>query len=500
MAGYRARHGRRHVWDPGARCNMPAMQSGEIVQPARVCFAHLWLDGRWLHNAWVSIDGQGRVSGVSESPEAATAGAGVVPGLTLPGMANAHCHAFQRALGAITQRATARPDGQLHSDSFWTWRETMYALAARLDSETLAAISARCYLELLRGGYTSVAEFLYLHRLDAGRHGELNADVAVAEAAALTGMRLTLLPTLYQHADFGGAPARTGQQPFVRPTAQFLEDWATLRSRYPAAGAVTLGVAFHSLRAVELSAIDTVLAAVHDDVRCSCLHIHVAEQVAEVAACIRHHGLAPVALLASRGLLSPRWALVHATHADNREMEQLRAAGATLVLCPSTEADLGDGIVDFAGYLGAGGILAIGSDSNIGRSANAELRLLEWTQRLTRGQRNVLATGEEPVVADRLYAAALRGGRRATGASPAGDSAALPADFVSFAPQPGDWLPHQPRDYLTALVFDGAAPQAQQVMVGGRWVIRDGRHAHEQQIEARYGEALRRLLVPGVSS
>jgi formimidoylglutamate deiminase len=477
---------------------MPAMQSAANTQPGRVDFAHLWLDGGWLHNARVTIDRQGRVSSVSATAEPAADGEPLVPGLTLPGMSNAHCHAFQRALGAVTQRASDQSEHPGHKDSFWTWRETMYALAARVDRQGLSAITARCYLELLRGGYTSVAEFLYLHRLDAARQGELNADAAVADAAALTGMKLTLLPTLYQHSDFGGAPPRPGQRPFVRSTVQFLEDWDTLRRRYPAAGEVTLGVAFHSLRAVELTAIDAVLAALHDDERCRCLHIHVAEQVAEVAACVRHHGLAPVALMASRGLLTPRWALVHATHADNREMDQLRAAGATLVLCPTTEADLGDGIVDFADFLNAGGLLAIGSDSNIGRSAAAELRLLEWTQRLTRGQRNVLATHDEPVVADRLYAAALRGGRRATGESLPASSEPLRADFVSFEPPAGDWQPHAERDYLSALVFDGAALQARQVMVGGKWVIRDGRHAHEAEIEARYAEALQRLLAPGV--
>ncbi len=477
---------------------MPPMPAAENAQPARVLFAHLWLDGAWLRNAQVSIDAQGMVGGVVEVADSAATGAALVPGLTLPGMSNAHCHAFQRALGAVTQRCSDRADHPGHKDSFWTWRETMYALAAKIDRESLTAITARCYLELLRGGYTSVAEFLYLHRLDAARQGELDADAAVADAAALTGMKLTLLPTLYQHSDFGGAPPRPGQQPFVRSTAQFLEDWSTLRGRYPAAGPVSLGVAFHSLRAVALTAIDAVLAALHDDERCRCLHIHVAEQVAEVAACIRHHGLSPVALLASRNLLDERWALVHATHADNREMEKIRAAGATLVLCATTEADLGDGIVDFVEFLNTGGALAIGSDSNIGRNAATELRLLEWTQRLTRGERNVLATSDEPVVADRLYAAALRGGRRATGESPAGGSTALRADFVSFEPPPGDWQPHVARNYLSALVFDGAAAQARQVMVGGRWVIRDGHHAQEAAIETRYAEALRRLLAPGV--
>jgi formimidoylglutamate deiminase len=475
---------------------MCAMQSAENAQPATVIFAHLWLDGRWLRNAAVSIDAQGLVSGVTEGDNGHDGPGRVVPGLTLPGMGDAHCHAFQRTLGAVTQRASNASLGQ--SDSFWTWRETMYALAAQVDSQSLAAITARCYLELLRGGYTSVAEFLYLHRLDSARKGELDADTAVARAAAQTGMRLTLLPTLYQHADFGGAPPRLGQLPFVRSTAQFLDDWSTLRRRYPADGAVTLGIAFHSLRAVELASIDTVLNAVHADARCRCLHIHVAEQVAEVAACNRHHGLSPVALLAERGLLSTRWALVHATHADNRELDKVRAAGATLVLCPTTEADLGDGIVDPVDFLNAGGYMAIGSDSNVGRNAAAELRLLEWTQRHTRGRRNVLATESEPVVADRLYAAALRGGRRAMGESPAGEITRQRADFVTFEPAPGDWLAHEPRDYLSALVFDDAAARAQQVMVGGRWVIRDGHHAREAEIESAYCEALQRLHSSGV--
>ncbi len=474
---------------------MPAAENTPIT---RVHFAHLWLDGSWRRNAQVSIDAQGMVSGVIESAEPATAGAAVVPGLTVPGMSNAHCHAFQRALGALTQRRCDRGDQAANKDSFWTWRETMYSLAARVDQESLKAITARCYLELLRGGYTSTAEFLYLHRLDAARQGELNADAAVADAAALTGMQLTLLPTLYQYSDFGGAPPRAGQQPFVRSTAQFLEDWSTLRNRYPASGPISLGVAFHSLRAVDLPAIDAVLAALQGDERCRCLHIHVAEQVAEVKACIRQHGLAPVALLAKRKLLDARWALVHATHADNREMEKISASGATLVLCPTTEADLGDGIVDCADFLNAGGALAIGSDSNISRSAATELRLLEWTQRLVRGQRNVLATSAEPAVADRLYAAALRGGRRAMGAAPAGASAKLRADFVTYEPPAGDWQSHVANNFLSALVFDGAAVQARQVMVGGRWVIRDGRHPQEATIEACYAEALQRLLAPGV--
>jgi formimidoylglutamate deiminase len=476
---------------------MPPMQPAAAATPATVIYAHLWWNSRWLHNARVTIDAQGQVRAVGEGTEGAASNDNVVPGITVPGMSNAHCHAFQRLLGAITQRSSG---GQ---DNFWSWRETMYALAARLDCEALTAITARCYLELLRGGYTSVAEFLYLHRLDAARpdsarHGELNADSAVADAAALSGLQLTLLPTLYQHADFGGVPARPGQQPFVRSTAQFLRDWQELRRRFPIGGSVALGVAFHSLRAVDLAAVDTVMAEVHEDAHCRCIHIHVAEQVAEVAACVRLHGMPPVALLASRGLLSPRWSLVHATHADNKELEQVRVAGATVVLCPTTEADLGDGIMNLPDFLTAGGHIAIGSDSNVGRNACAELRLLEWTMRLAHRQRNVLSSAEQPAVAERIYAAAWRGGQRAQGIGQNDGAAGQRADFVTYDLNDGDCLLQQPRDFLSALVFDSPAPCAQQVMVGGKWVIRDGRHENETEIEMRYCRAVQRLLKPGV--
>jgi len=475
-----------------------AQAPSSAANPASVTFANLWWQGRWLRNARVDIDARGLVHGVSEraaEPDQPRPGT-LIAGVTLPGLANAHCHAFQRALGPSVQRA----GGQ--ADNFFTWRETMYALALRLDRAALTAVAARCYLELLRGGYTSVAEFLYLHRLrplaSEGGPGALDADAAIAEAAALTGMRLTLLPTLYQYADFGEAAPRPGQRPFVRTSTQFLEDWHTLRERYPPGHAVTLGVAFHSLRAVGIDTIASVAAALSDDPQCRCLHIHVAEQPAEVSACVRHHGLAPVALLASRGLLSSRWALVHATHSSALELQQLRRAGATLVLCPTTEADLGDGIIALGDYLDQGA-LAIGSDSNIGRSAPGELRLLEWMQRLGRGQRNALASSAQPAVADRLFAAVWRGGARALGEPEQSESTAVPADFVTYGAlrpgdtEGGDWSLYEPPEFLSALVFEAAAPEATDVMVGGRWVIRAGHHAHARHVETRYRETLRRL-------
>ena len=458
---------------------MLRMQAAAVTAQGAITYENLWHEGRWLHNATVRVGAHGQIEDVSTEIQGS---APFVSGLTVPGLVDAHCHAFQRALGAWTQRAAGT------RDDFWSWRETMYALAGRLERDDLEAITARCYLELLRGGYTSVAEFLYLHRLRGGR--ELDADAGVAAAARRTGMRLTLLPTLYQHSDFGGAPPKPGQQPFARDANRFLEDWKELCRRYPAGGSVALGVAYHSLRAVDIDTIARVQASLQDDPMCRCVHIHVAEQPAEVTGCLRQHGLPPVALLASRGLLSGKWALVHATQSSEAEFAQIHAAHATVVLCPTTEADLGDGCPVVAPFLEAGGQMAIGSDSNIGRSSLDELRQLEWSQRLARGRRNVFSAAEEPAIADRLFRIAHAGGQSAIGATPAGSAA---ADFVTYDAQEGDWNLQANSEYLSALVFDAVAPRARQVLVGGRWLIRDGVHAEEAAIEARYRETIKRL-------
>ncbi|MFI4868788.1 MAG: formimidoylglutamate deiminase [Steroidobacterales bacterium] len=477
-----------------------------------VTFANLWIDGRWRADVALEIDGSGSVTRILPDSATARGSAAYVPGLTLPGLADAHCHAFQRLLPAWTQRARAS------SEDFWSWREAMYTAAAQIDAEDLEAIAARCYLDLLRGGYTGVAEFLYLHRLtradDAVRGTPApegtapDADAAIARAAALTGIRLTLLPALYQHGNFGRVAPSAGQARFIRSTDQFLRDWRELARRYPPDGDTRLGVAFHSLRAVDVDTIAHVTAQLAGARGCAVTHIHVAEQPAEVAACRKHYGSTPVALLAERGLLDPQWALVHGIHTTAAELERIAASGATLVLCPTTEADLGDGCADAAHFLDAGGRLAIGSDSNIGCNAWAELRQLEWALRLLRQRRNVLAGKSQPAVADRLYRAVLAAGWHAVGraaplAPAAGQGVAGDAmrdlgraDFVTFDSSEGDWPQLPPEYFLSALVFGAAAPAARHVMVGGRWVIRDGRHAQQAQIDARYRAALERLKLP----
>lgn len=451
---------------------------------ARLTFENLWVDGRWRTDVTVEPDHAQRLALVEDERSVPARGSEYIRGLTLPGLASAHCHAFQRILAPWTQSSHG------NSDSFWTWRNAMYAAASCMGPIELEAVAARCYLDLLKGGYTGVAEFLYLHRIGP-RPDALNADQAIVAAARRVGISLTLLPALYQHSHFGGKPATAAQQPFVRSTAQFLDDWAELKRRYAVASPVTLGIAFHSLRAVDIETIDTVRDVLKVDEACRAFHIHVAEQPAEVADCMASFGLPPVDLLLNRGLLDSKWTLVHGTHATQAELDGLCDRGATLAVCPTTEADLGDGCLDAVpGFLRRGGRLSIGSDSNISCNAYRELRLLEWSQRLLHRRRNVLASPSEPFVADALYRRTLTGGWRSLGKLGCGDPVGLPQSFVTYDDDAGNWRDQPPENYLSALVFGAGELKARQVMSEGRWLIRDGVHREEEQIEREYRAAL----------
>lgn len=466
-------------------CYDPAILGGQHV--SRLTFENLWMDGRWRSDVAVEIDEPCGSAMVGADRAAVGQACEYIRGLTLPGLASAHCHAFQRVLPSWTQR---RRD---ENDSFWTWRTAMYAAASCVGPAELEAIAARCYLDLLKGGYTGVAEFLYLHRLGASIEAP-NADQAIVAAARRVGLSLTLLPALYQHSQFGRAPPTPDQQLFARTTSQFLEDWTELKRRYPPNSSVTLGIAFHSLRAVDIGTIETVRDAVAGDEACRALHIHVAEQPAEVADCIRCCGLPPVDLLLDRRLLDAKWTLVHGTHASHAELDGICDQGATLAVCPTTEADLGDGCLNAAPeFLRRGGHLAIGSDSNVCRNAYRELRLLEWSQRLLHRRRNVLASPAQPYVADELYRRTLFGGWKSLG-TPGPASPRLEAgSFITFDDDAGNWRELPPENYLSAMVFDAGEIRPRQVIVNGRRLIRDGVHAEEKQIEREYRAVLSRL-------
>lgn len=454
---------------------------------ARLTFENLWVDGRWRSDVTIELDATAKIPVTEDGRSAAGRSSEYVRGLTLPGLASAHCHAFQRILTPWTQRSHS------DSDSFWTWRNTMYAAAACMGPVELESVAARCYLDLLKGGYTGVAEFLYLHRLGPLADAA-NADQAISAAARRVGISLTLLPALYQHSHFGREPATLAQQPFVRSTTQFLDDWTELKRRYAASTRVTLGIAFHSLRAVDIETIAAVRDAAAADEACRAFHIHIAEQPAEVADCMAAFGRPPVDLLLDRGLLDSKWTLVHGTHAAEAELEGVRDRGATLAVCPTTEADLGDGCLEAAPeFLRRGGRLSIGSDSNVCCNAYRELRLLEWSQRLLHRRRNVLTSPSEPYVADALFRRILSGGWGSLGKLDGGNPGGIPQSFVTYDDDAGNWRDLPSENYLSALVFGTGELKARQVIVDGRWLIRDGVHREEEQIEQEYRAALSRV-------
>jgi formimidoylglutamate deiminase len=405
-------------------------------------------------------------------------------GALVPGMPNVHSHAFQRALSGLTER------GGPSADDFWTWRKEMYRFLDRVGPDDEEAIAAQLYLEMLKAGYTSVGEFHYLHRDPSGQSYANPAEMAlrIQAAAEATGIGLTLIPVFYAHSDFGGAPPLPAQRRFVHDTASFQALLDAL-----ALDGLNFGVAPHSLRAVAPEELAKLIALAREKHRNAPIHIHAAEQTKEVDDCVAWCGARPVEWLLDHADIDRRWCLVHATHMDERETARLAATGAVAGLCPTTEADLGDGVFPAQAYCAAAGRLAIGGDSHVGVDPFLELRLIEGTQRLTLRRRNVLARDGESTGLT-LYQAALAGGAQAlaqpVGAIAAGSRAdllVLDGDDPALAEQPASNL-------LDAAIFGPARRVVRDVMVGGRWVIGDGHHADEEAILTRYRQTLKRLI------
>ncbi|MFT7723263.1 MAG: formimidoylglutamate deiminase [Roseateles sp.] len=446
-----------------------------------------WVGGRWQRDVLLTVDATGHWAGVSPG-QPAPADAEALAGPVLPGLVDAHSHAFQRAFVGL---AETRAAGQ---DDFWSWRDRMYALALRISPQQLRAVAGQLYAELLRGGYTQVCEFHYLHHPARGeRFGdELDMAWALAGAAQDVGLGLTLLPVVYTRSGFGAAGLRPDQHRFAADA-----DWAWRAcQRIRAAGLprVTAGVALHSLRGASPDDIARLHRLVGDtDLP---VHIHVAEQTAEVADCLAATGQRPLQWLAASGRLDPRWQLVHATHAQHDEIEAVARSGAGLVLCPGTEANLGDGLADLPGWLRHGVPLAVGSDSQVTRGWVEELRWLEYGQRLALRQRNVAAApGVQPSSAARLFDAAVRGGARAAGFAAWGLVPGARADALVLDRQ-ADGLRGLPDEaLLDAVVFGSHGAPWQSVWVAGRALPRRA----PQRVGEAFEQAMRELWTPGLS-
>jgi len=326
-------------------------------------------------------------------------------GPVVPGMANVHSHAFQRAMAGLAERR-GHP-----TDDFWTWREAMYALVDRLEPEDLEAIAEQLYVEMLKHGYTAVGEFHYLHR---DRKGERYANPAIlperiVAAAMQSGIALTMLPVLYAYGGFGGRMLKGGQRRFAGDAASIADLVRTLRDRYPE---VRVGVAPHSVRAVDAMQLTDIVAAAHEIDPSMPIHMHLSEQAKEVAECRATHGVTPFEWVDGIVDVDSHWCFIHSTHLTPKEADGFAARDAIAGLCPTTEANLGDGIFDFAGWFTRGAPWSIGGDSHVSVSPFEELRALESSQRLRLRVRNVASTEAAPDVATNLWLAAAEGGAR----------------------------------------------------------------------------------------
>ena len=434
--------------------------------------SHALLPTGWARDVLLYWNEQGLLTDV-KSKAACPAGTFQTAGPLLPGMPNLHSHAFQRAFGGLTEYRGAA------QDSFWSWRSLMYRLAAAITPEQLEAIATGLYVEMLEAGYTSVCEFHYVHHDHDGRPYADDAALSMCllRAAARAGMGLTLLPVLYQTSGFGGTSPSAGQRRFIRSTDNMLALLQKLKPLCESQGA-RLGLAPHSLRAVPPDSLREALAGLYALDVTAPVHIHIAEQTAEVDACQAWSGQRPVQWLLDHTPVDARWCLVHATHMTPEESICAARTDAVAGLCPSTEANLGDGIFDAASWLQGGGRWGVGSDSHACVNAAEELMLLEYSQRLATRQRNVLASTEQPSVATAMTLAAVAGGAQASARPVSGLAVGQQADMVALdAPHSLlRYLP-SPEAMLSAHVFASHRQSAlQQVWVAGRVQVQSGRH------------------------
>ena len=442
----------------------------------------LWFETALLPNGWaasVRITVEGGLIARLEAGAAPEPG-DVRAAVAVPGVGDLHSHAFQRAMAGLAETRT--PDG---GDDFWTWREVMYRFVGRLTPDDVEAIAAQAYAEMLESGFTRVGEFHYLHHDVGGAPFADPAEMAhrIVAAASQSRIGLTLLPTFYAHGGFGG-------QPLASPQARFghsLDSFARLLEQSQAALAAIpggrCGVAAHSLRAVTPGELDTLISLAAD----APFHIHVAEQTREVADCLAWCGERPVAWLLGHAPVDARWCLVHATHMDAAELAALAASGATVGLCPITEANLGDGLFPAVDYLVKGGGFGIGSDSNVLIDLAEELRVLEYGQRLTARRRGVLGSGAD------LFKGAQAGGARALGEACWGLQVGASADVVSLDANHPALAGKQGDALLDAWIFAARGGAVDTVWRRGVRVVEAGRHVRAEAIAARYRATLARV-------
>lgn len=449
----------------------------------RLHFASALLPSGWANDVQVVI-AAGAIAEVT--PNVAPVAGDERHTIALPGLASLHSHAFQRGMAGL---AELRGDS---TDTFWTWRETMYRFALAMTPDDVAAVATLLYVEMLEQGFTRVGEFHYLHH---DCDGSPYADVAemaarIAQAAEASGIALTLLPSFYAHGSFGGAQPHDGQRRFICTVDQFATLMAASRKVIAKLPGANIGIAPHSLRAVTPDELRALVPLAEGGP----VHIHAAEQVKEVEDCLAWSGRRPVQWLLEHAPVDRRWCIIHATHTTDEEIAAFARTGAVAGLCPITEASLGDGIFPAPEFLAAAGSFGVGTDSNVLVGAADELRQLEYGQRLKHRQRNVLSSGAGRSTGRTLFDHALAGGARALAQGTIGLTPGARADIVtldmshpSLSGRAGDTI-------IDGWIFAAGSGAIDCVWAGGDKVVEGGRHRLRQAARERFNASVRRLV------
>ena len=449
---------------------------------------HALLPDGWHDNVALCLDGSGIIT--SLTPETPANGATRVKGAALPGMANVHSHAHQRAMAGLAEVCGDGPD------SFWTWREIMYKFVLAITPDHLEAIAAQLYVECLKAGFTAIGEFQYLHHGSDGTPyaGPAEMSLRCLEASAQSGIGITVLPVFYNSGGFNDLPPVPGQKRFVHSPEAFLNLTERLLAAVKTAPGCAVGIAPHSLRAVTRSGLSEVLDGYNSLHPEGPVHIHIAEQKKEVNDCIASRGRRPVEDLFANHRVDERWCLVHATHMTGPEVDMLAASGAVAGLCPTTEANLGDGTFAGVDYQRAGGRMAIGTDSHVEIGVAGELRMLEYSQRLAHNARNALAGGPGRSTGRTLYDSCLAGGSQCLGRPAAQLATGQPCDLVVLdrdhpvlAGKSGDAL-------LDGWIFSGGNACVRDVFVRGEHLVQSGVHRNEKAIGEKFAVTMKHLL------
>ena len=465
---------------------------------------NILLKDGWAAKQTITIE-QGVITAIETGM---IAGAEIAKGAVIPGMVNCHSHAFQRAFAGFSEQGS---EGQ---DSFWTWRKIMYQFLAQLTDVDAKNIAKQLYIEMLKMGYTRVAEFHYLHHDIDGSTYDANATEgrtskvisskgssaklatmaqAIFTAAKESGIGLTLLPVLYQHGGFGEQAPNDGQKRFINSTEQFnqlVSDCFALSEQY---SNTNVGIAPHSLRAVDKASLISAVTHVRGLDKQAPIHIHISEQQKEVDDCLQHYGKRPVQWLLDNIELDKFWCLIHATHIDEAERKGIIAKQAIAGICPTTEANLGDGIFPTTEFLAEQGTIAIGSDSHISVNPIEELRWLEYAQRLIKQQRAILASDEQASVGQNLWQQAAQGGAQSTNSNTGCLAIGKQADLLVLDSDKTKLYANANQHLLDSMIFASQQNPVADVMVNGVWQIRAQQHVEQEQASDNFAKLLVRL-------